>query len=134
MPLETATSAALATTVQQTPSPAAGNQTMATYTESDNGVTEQIATRSPFGIQLAENPTTGYSWNATTSPGLEILSSNYTENAHPVGMVGVGGTRTWTLVSNDPGTYTFAAIYKQPWEATTGNETVYNLTVNAVQG
>ena len=48
-------------------------------------------------------------------------------------MVGVGGVQTWVLETNDSGLYTFMAIYKQPWEPTTGNETVYNLTINAVQ-
>jgi predicted secreted protein len=105
---------------------------MVTFTESDNGATKEIAAPSQFAIQLMENPTTGFSWNATASPGLEILSSDYKENSHPDGMVGVGGTHTWILISNDSGTYTFNAVYKRPWEATTGNESGYNLTINVV--
>ncbi|MGB7787622.1 protease inhibitor I42 family protein [Methanoregula sp.] len=128
-----ATSVAPVSTVRQTPALTAENTTMVTFTESDNGATKQIAVQSPFVIQLAENPTTGYSWNATTSPGLEILSSGYQENSHTEGMVGVGGTRAWTLMSNVSGTYTFAAVYSRSWETTTGNETGYNITIIAVQ-
>jgi inhibitor of cysteine peptidase len=107
---------------------------MVTFTESDNGATKDIAARSQFAIQLKENPTTGYSWNATASPGLTIISSDYQENSHPEGMVGVGGLRTWILSAGDTGKYTFTASYNRPWEATTGNETGYSLTVNAVHG
>jgi predicted secreted protein len=121
------------TTIQQTFAVTPEGKKMVTYTESDNGKTQEIAARSRFAIQLRENPTTGFSWNATASPGLEILSSDYQENSHPEGMVGVGGVRTWVLKTDDAGTYTFTAVYKQPWMPTTGNETGYNITINAVR-
>jgi predicted secreted protein len=134
MPQSAASPVVPVSTTLQTPAPTPGNQTMITFTESDNGATKQVATKSPFAIQLGANPTTGFSWNATASPGLAILSSDYKENSHPEGMVGVGGVQTWVLETNDPGVSTFTAIYKQPWVPTTGNETVYNLTLNAGQG
>ena len=133
MPLAVASPVVPVSTAVQAPALTSGNQTLITFTASDNGATKQVSIQSPFTIQLAGNPTTGYSWNATTSPGLGILSSDYKENSHPEGMVGVGGVQTWVLETNDSGLYTFTAIYKQPWEPTTGNETVYNLTINAVQ-
>lgn len=121
------------TTAQQAPAVTEEGKKMVTYTESDNGTTREIAAGSRFAVQLTENPTTGYSWNATASPGLEILSSDYQENAHPGGMVGVGGVRTWVLMTDDAGTYTFTAVYKRPWMPTEGNETGYNLTISAVK-
>jgi inhibitor of cysteine peptidase len=133
IPQESAAPVAPGTTVQQMTAPTPEEKQMVTFTESDNGATKEIATRSSFAIQLSENPTTGYSWNASASPGLGILSSDYQENSHPEGMVGVGGTRTWVLSTDTAGTYTFTAVYKRSWEATTGNETGYNLTLNAVQ-
>ncbi|MGA2917586.1 protease inhibitor I42 family protein [Methanoregula sp.] len=131
VPVSSSTAVVPGTTIQQT-LPASDGGKMVTFTESDNGATKEIAAPSQFAIQLMENPTTGFSWNATASPGLEILSSDYKENSHPDGMVGVGGTHTWILISNDSGTYTFNAVYKRPWEATTGNESGYNLTINVV--
>jgi inhibitor of cysteine peptidase len=77
-------------------------------------------------IQLKENPTTGYEWNATVSKGLAIISSDFTEGALAAGMVGVGGTRTWIIQANDLGAQSFNAIYMRSWEATTGNETAYS--------
>ena len=73
---------------------AAGGKKMVTFTEADNGTTGTIAQSTRFAVQLKENPTTGYQWNATLSPGLELQSSDYRMNDAAPGMVGVGGTRT----------------------------------------
>ena len=48
-------------------------------------------------------------------------------------MVGVGGTRTWTLqATGGSGNQTFTAVYRRPWEAVTGNESAYILTIHIV--
>ena len=105
---------------------------MVTFTEKDNGTTADIAANTRFAVQLGENPTTGFSWNASTSPGLTILSSDYQENKHPEGMVGVGGTRTWILEASGNGNQTFDAVYRRSWEPVTGNETAYTLGIRIV--
>ncbi len=46
---------------------------MVTFTDADNGKTSDVAQGTKLAVQLAENPTTGFQWNATLSPGLEIL-------------------------------------------------------------
>ena len=128
------------TTVQTTPAagtplPAATAQEgkkMVTFTEQDNGTTGTIAANTRFAVTLAENPTTGYAWNASTSNGLSILSSDFLENQHAEGMVGVGGRRTWILQATGSGDQTFAAVYQRPWEATTGNEPGYTLDIRIV--
>ncbi len=111
----------------------AGTKQMVTFTEADDKTTGDVAQGTKFAVQLKENPTTGYEWNATVSKGLAIISSDFTEGAHAAGMVGVGGTRTWIIQANDLGAQSFNAIYKRSWEATTGNETAYSLTVNVVK-
>jgi len=105
---------------------------MVTFTEKDTGTTPEIAAGSRFAIQLAENPTTGYQWNTSTTAGLETLSTNYVENAHAEGMTGVGGIRTWVLKITEPGNPSFTAAYKRSWEPATGNETAFKLTLHAV--
>jgi len=128
------------TTVQTTPAagtplPAATAQEgkkMVTFTEHDNGTTGTIAANTRFAVTLAENPTTGYSWNASTSNGLAILSSDFQENQHAEGMVGVGGTRTWVIQARGTGTQTFSATYRRSWEPVTGNETGYTLDIHIV--
>jgi putative hemolysin/predicted secreted protein len=106
---------------------------MVTLTEADNGKTENIAQGTRFAVQLKENPTTGFQWNATVSPGLEIQSSDYQQDKAAEGMVGVGGTRTWVIVAKDLGTQKFSATYMRSWEKVTGNETGFSANVNVVK-
>jgi inhibitor of cysteine peptidase len=112
--------------------PAAGEgKKMVTFTEKDNGTTAEVAANQKFAVTLDENPTTGYLWNASTSSGLTVLSSDYQENTHAEGMVGVGGARTWVLQATGDGTQSFTAAYGRSWEPA-GNESGYSLTVNIV--
>jgi inhibitor of cysteine peptidase len=105
---------------------------MVTFTENDNDTTAEVAANQKFAVQLKENPTTGYSWNASTSSGLTVLSSNFQEDSHAEGMVGVGGVHTWVLQATGDGPQTFSGVYGRSWETTTGSETGYNLAVNIV--
>jgi putative hemolysin/predicted secreted protein len=113
--------------------PTTGGKKMVTFTETDNGKTGDIAQNTRFAIQLKGNPTTGFEWNATVSPGLEIVSSDYQQDKTPREMVGVGGTVTWILVAKDLGSQKFSASYRRSWEPVTGNETAYNVTINVVK-
>jgi len=106
---------------------------MVTFTEADNDTTGTIAQSTRFAVQLKENPTTGYQWNATLSPGLELQSSDYRMNDAAPGMVGVGGTRTWIIIAKDTGLQKFSAIYVRSWEPVTGNETAYSVNLNVVK-
>ena len=106
---------------------------MVTLTEADNGKTEDIAQGTRFAVQLEENPTTGFQWNATVSSGLEIQSSDYQQDNAAPGMVGVGGTRTWVITAKDLGTQKFTAVYRRSWEPVTGNETAFAVTINVVK-
>lgn len=106
---------------------------MVTFTDTDNGKTEDIAQGTRFAVQLKENPTTGFQWNATVSSGLEIQSSDYQQDKAAEGMVGVGGTRTWVIIAKDLSMQTFSASYRRSWEPVTGNETAYSMKVNVVK-
>lgn len=97
------------------------------FTEKDNGTTSEISPRRLFIIRLRENPTTGYSWNASWSPGLSKLFSYYQEDKHPEGMVGVGGTSTWIMWANNTRNQTFTAVLEKPGMPATGNEPMYRL-------
>ncbi|PKL62769.1 MAG: hypothetical protein CVV31_04225 [Methanomicrobiales archaeon HGW-Methanomicrobiales-2] len=97
-----------------------------------NGENVTVPAASEVDVSLAENPSTGYSWNATVSPGLTIAADRYEQNATPEGVVGVGGIRTWTLVPESPGVFAFSAVYRRPWENVTGTEDRFDLTITAV--
>ncbi|MBP1929512.1 putative secreted protein [Methanolinea mesophila] len=103
---------------------------LVTYTEADNGTTVKEIQGSMFAVSLAENPTTGYSWNATISPGLELVNETYEEDAHASGMVGVGGTHWWILRALTPGTQEFSAAYIRPWEGVLPGDQTYHLKID----
>jgi inhibitor of cysteine peptidase len=103
---------------------------LVTYTEADNGTTVSVLQGSMFAISLAENPTTGYSWNATISPGLELVDDQYLENAHAPGMVGVGGTHWWILRAVTAGAQEFSATYIRPWEGVLPGDQTYSLDID----
>lgn len=106
---------------------------MVTLTDTDDGKTEDIAQNTRFAIQLRENPTTGFGWNASVSSGLEIQSSDYQQDPAREGMVGVGGTRTWVIIAKDTGMQKFSAVYLRSWEPITGNETAFSANINVVK-
>jgi predicted secreted protein len=106
---------------------------MFTFTEADNGKTGDITLNTRFAIELPENPTTGFTWNATLSPGLGLRSSDYRQNPATAGMAGAGGTRLWIITAQDPGEHTFSAAYRRPWEAATGTGRFYRVTVRVAR-
>jgi predicted secreted protein/putative hemolysin len=114
-----------------TPSPE--GKKMVTFTEADNGKTQDITQNTRFAVVLAENPTTGYTWNATLSAGLELQSTDYQQDNAPQGMVGVGGSRTWVIIAKDLGDQKFSAVYGRSWEPVSGNETAYTVTIRVVK-
>ena len=133
LPASTQVTAATPAPTDMTTTLAAGGKKMVTFTEADNGKTQDMAQTTRFAIQLAENPTTGYQWNATLSPGLELQSTDYRMNDAAPGMVGVGGTRTWIIIAKDLGAQKFSASYRRSWEPVTGNETAYSVNINVVK-
>ena len=116
---------------QQSPPPVSPETTAAPvmeFTESDDGKTVSMQVGSEFRVSLDGNPTTGYSWNATLSEGLELLDSNFTTAEQPPGMVGVGGIFFWDVRASGKGTQEFSAIYMRPWENVTGEEDTFSMT------
>lgn len=103
---------------------------MNVYNETANGSTVKI----PLGsgglvVRLAENPSTGYSWNATVTSGLTIVGDAYEPDPQSPGMVGAGGTHFWILSGTAAGEQKFSAVYMRPWENVTGSEETFVLNV-----
>jgi inhibitor of cysteine peptidase len=104
------------------------------YTESDDGKTVSAYVGEPFTIRLAENPSTGYSWNLTYEDGLKLDNDQYVAQQVPANIVGSGGNHEWTFTPGKLGTYVITGIYKRPWEPTTGSEQRFTLTVHVTGG
>jgi inhibitor of cysteine peptidase len=81
-----------------------------------------VAASSPICVELASNPTTGFSWSCEIeNPAVvEIISDSYEQNPAPEGMVGVGGVQTFVLACKQSGVSALTFTYRRPWE---GGET-----------
>ncbi len=80
-------------------------------------------------VRLNENPTTGYSWNATVSKDLTVISDTYI--APNSTLVGAGGYHEWILAPESPGTYTFKAVYIRPWEGVSSAADTFSIVIVA---
>jgi inhibitor of cysteine peptidase len=99
-------------------------------TEAQNGATTALNVSSTITLRLPENGTTGYLWNLTTTSGLNVTSDTFVPAETAKNVVGAGGVRVWEITAMQPGVQKIQGIYKRPWEATVGNETMFNLTIN----
>ncbi len=100
------------------------------YNETANNTTATI----PLGsgglmVRLTENPSTGYSWNATVTSGLTIVDDAFEQNPASQGMAGAPGTHYWILSGTAAGQQKFSAIYMRPWENVTGTEDTFVLNI-----
>jgi inhibitor of cysteine peptidase len=100
--------------------------------EEQNKATVQVNQGSLITVKLAENPTTGYSWNLTTSSGLRVTNDTYVPLYFTGKMVGSGGTHIWDISADARGSQQIQAVYKRPWEPATGNESTFSMTVVVV--
>ncbi|MBP1929995.1 inhibitor of cysteine peptidase [Methanolinea mesophila] len=123
-PTETSTPVAT-TAVPETTAPTV--ETPMVYNESADGSTITVPVDGKFVVVLAENPTTGYSWNVTVTSGLEITNDTYI--APETGLVGAGGSHQWDVKAIASGQQEFSGVYMQPWMNATGNETTFTLMV-----
>lgn len=101
-------------------------------TESDNGNSIILKNEDIFYLKLRENPSTGYSWQLKLSPGLCILSDNYTQDPAPEGYTGVPGTHQWEIKVVASGSQQIKGINRAPWENITGKEENFTLNINDV--
>lgn len=96
-------------------------------TEEQNNTTVSLGLNNTLTLKLKENPTTGYQWNLTTSPGLLVTSDTYLPSAPQ--LTGSGGVHSWDLKAVKTGMQDINAVYMRSWEPVTGNETTFNMTV-----
>ena len=101
-------------------------------TEDQNGATVNVKTGAVITVRLPENPTTGYSWNLTTTPGLQIVNDTYKPTYTSGKMVGSGGTHIWDISAVTTGEQKITGVYMRSWEPVSGNETAFSMTVVVV--
>ena len=99
------------------------------FTMADNGGTFPVAAGSVIRLRLAENPTTGYQWNLTVTPGLSILNTSYIPDDPSGKLIGSGGTRAWFLEVAGEGDQVITGYYERSWEAPPGGSPDFTLTL-----
>ena len=102
------------------------------FNETANGTVAEVPVGSNVTIQLAENPTTGYQWNATASAGLKLLDDTFIPSDTSGQLVGAGGIREWVYGAETAGNTTFDAVYMRSWEPVTGNESSFGMAFTIV--
>lgn len=90
------------------------------FTADDNGRTFTLSSGQVVLVQLDTNPSTGFQWITTVSPGISVIKDSYQQSdsnrfATRGPPVGSGGVRTWTLKMTRSGDQQFSAEYKQVW-------------------
>lgn len=80
----------------------------------DNGVTVTVSKGDTIRLKLNENPSTGYHWVMKFGHGLKVISSEYKQRANTQGLVGAGGTHTWTIEAIGSGNQTVSGVYTPP--------------------
>ncbi len=98
--------------------------------ESANGTTHALPLNSKINLSLQENPTTGYSWNLTTTSGLSILSDEFVSDDPAGTRVGAGGRHHWQLVANATGIQEIHGIYARPWENQTADAGYFSVEIS----
>jgi inhibitor of cysteine peptidase len=97
--------------------------------ETQNTATVYMNRSSLITVRLAENPSTGFQWNLTTTPGLRIIKDDYVPSDTSGKLVGSGGIHVWDISTDTIGVQEIHAVYKRSWEPTTGNESTFSMTV-----
>ncbi|MDN7023860.1 hypothetical protein FGU65_02960 [Methanoculleus sp. FWC-SCC1] len=99
-----------------------------TFTDEDNNETVVLPLNANATVRLGENPSTGYSWNVTTTRGFVIAGDAFIPTTTNETIVGAGGIHEWRLIANRTGLQQFTAVYERAWENRTGSEERFQIT------
>jgi predicted secreted protein len=114
----------------------AAPQDLVLTAQDDNQVVSAIVGQR-IQIQLAANPSTGFSWSFTVTNGDAVAASgdpSYVPN--DPGVTGGGGINSFPFLALKTGAATLAFVYRQPWNPQ-GAAQVFTVTIQvggAVQG
>jgi predicted secreted protein len=91
-------------------------------------LTAHVAT--PFTVELAANPTTGFAWEAAELPdGVQLLDSRFTPPA--TARPGAGGTQSFELQAARPGRLSLRFALRRSWETEAAQHETVEVEVRA---
>ncbi len=117
----------------ESPAMAAGALVQVRVNESNNGEVVCLQPGQRLELTLAENASTGYSWEYKTRLDTNVLkeTGSWVENPE-VPMPGAPGKRHWTYQAVNPGHTTIDLRYTQAWLAEPEPAKTFTLTVKVV--
>lgn len=116
------------TTPAPTPTKEPGN--VYRFNETSNNGSFVVPLDAEIWLSLPGNPTTGYMWQLSTTPGIVIENESYLPDDPSGKLVGSGGTFLWVLKAVEPGTQVISGAYARPWESNVTDSTSFTLTLN----
>ena len=107
--------------------------TVKVCTEAASGTTVSAKVGDRIMVKLKENPTTGYKWDMKFGPGLKLVIGTFFGPSFSPSppIMGAGGTHTWLVQIDKPGTLTLTGIYARPWESASKGAASFSLTIDA---
>ena len=112
--------------VTQTVTPA---EEITVIDEEMNESTVVVKLNSRFALELAENPSTGYAWNLTTTDGLRVVSDVYVPPGTSV--VGAAGTHRWEIEAVAEGLQAIEGAYRRESTAEDADTFMVEIAVEA---
>ena len=101
-------------------------------TVADNATTQTVAVGDTVIVRLAGNPTTGYSWTQLAGDAAVLVPAAeepaYSSEAAE-GVVGAGGTYTFSWTAQAAGTTTLELAYRRPWETDVAPIETFTVTI-----
>lgn len=94
----------------------------------DNGTTITVPEGSTVLVDLEENPTTGYQWNASVSGSATIATDSFIAPYSDMPLVGAGGYHKWLVTFDGEPSGSFDAAYARPWEDTGDDADSFSVT------
>lgn len=101
-------------------------------TESDNGRTIRARVGDSIALRLPEVAGSGYTWSPISFDDkiLELTGST----TEPAGALGGSGLHDFTFRAASPGTTSLQLAYRRSWEASTGQEQSFSVTIEVAVG
>lgn len=98
-------------------------------TEADHDGTVALGTGDALVLALPENPTTGYRWQLSLSPGGSLALTGDRFAPAGGGAPGAGGRRVFTLSASQPGRVALRAVLTRAWESQHNAQRAFAVTL-----
>jgi len=106
------------------------NRAAVTVGPEQSGTSVTLEVGQQLKVALPSNPSTGYSWQVVSVPScLESVGESEFESEAEEGVVGAGGTETFTFSGKESGTGSLELEYTRSWETGVEPEDAFAIDV-----